>query len=50
MLVGLYRDAEKQYRSALKQQPIVNTYLHLANVYMRLDLPNTALDLFKEAT
>ncbi len=29
-------------------QPIVNTYLELCNVYTRLDLPNTALDLLKE--
>lgn len=47
--LGLLRDAEQQFRSSLKMQPIVNTYLELCNVYMRLDLPNTALDLLKEA-
>lgn len=47
--LGLLRDAEQQFRSSLKIQPIVNTYLELVNVYTRLDLPNTALDLLKEA-
>ena len=49
MLIGLFRDAEKQLRSSLKVQPIINTYLELCNVYIRLDLPNTALDLLTEA-
>lgn len=49
-LVGLYRDAEKQFRSSIKAQPIINTYLELCNVYMRLDLPNTAMDLLLEAS
>jgi tetratricopeptide (TPR) repeat protein len=48
-LIGLLRDAEQQFRSALKLQPHVTTYLELVNVYTRLDLPNTALDLLKEA-
>jgi tetratricopeptide repeat protein 8 len=47
--LGLYRDAEQQFRSALKTQPMITTYLELANVYIRLDLPNTALDLLVEA-
>jgi hypothetical protein len=29
-------------------QPVINTYLDLCNVYLRLDLPNTALDLLTE--
>lgn len=48
--VGLLRDAEKQLLSSLKMQPIINTYLELCNVYMRLDLPNTALDYLNEAS
>lgn len=47
--IGLLRDAEQQFRSSLKIQPIVTTYLELCNVYTRLDLPNTALDLLTEA-
>lgn len=48
--LGLLREAEQQFRSALKIQPIVNTYLELCNVYTRLDLPNTALELLIEAS
>jgi tetratricopeptide repeat protein 8 len=48
-LTGLLRDAEQQLRSALRMMPTVNTYLDLCNVYLRLDVPNTALDLLKEA-
>lgn len=47
--MGLLREAEQQFRSSLKIQPIVNTYLELCNVYIRLDLPNTALELLSEA-
>lgn len=46
---GMHRDAEQQFRSSLKIQPVINTYLELCNVYLRLDLPNTALDLLNEA-
>lgn len=42
------RDAEKQFRSALKQQQSIETYLRLAKVYIRLDQPLTALQLFAE--
>lgn len=48
--LGLFRDAEQQFRSSLKIQPIINTYLDLCNVYLRLDVPNTALDLLLEAS
>lgn len=48
--LGLFRDAEQQLRSSLKIQPIINTYLDLCNVYLRLDVPNTALDLLLEAS
>ena len=47
--LGMLRDAEKQFRSSIAIQPIVTTYLELVNVYLRLDLPNTALDVLKEA-
>lgn len=30
--LGLYREAEKQFRSALNHQEIVDTYLYLAKV------------------
>jgi tetratricopeptide repeat protein 8 len=41
--LGLVRDAEKQFRSALKQQDMVCTYLELAKVYLKLDQPAVAL-------
>lgn len=48
--LGLLRDAEQQFRSAVKLQPNISTYLELCNVYIRLDLPNTALDVLTEAS
>ncbi|KAK3537770.1 hypothetical protein QTP70_017844 [Hemibagrus guttatus] len=46
--LGLYREAEKQFRSALSHQEFVDTYLYLAKVYQRMDQPITALSLFKQ--
>ncbi|XP_063058434.1 tetratricopeptide repeat protein 8 [Engraulis encrasicolus] len=46
--LGLHREAEKQFRSALNQQEMVDSYLYLAKVYQRLDQPITALNLFKQ--
>uniref|UniRef100_A0A3Q0RJB7 Tetratricopeptide repeat domain 8 n=1 Tax=Amphilophus citrinellus TaxID=61819 RepID=A0A3Q0RJB7_AMPCI len=46
--LGLYREAEKQFRSALNHQEVVDTYLYLAKVYQRMDQPITALSLFKQ--
>ncbi|XP_038631829.1 tetratricopeptide repeat protein 8 isoform X1 [Scyliorhinus torazame] len=46
--LGLYREAEKQFKSAFKQQEMVDTVLYLAKVYIRLDQPLTALGLFKQ--
>uniref|UniRef100_A0AAY4AUW7 Tetratricopeptide repeat domain 8 n=1 Tax=Denticeps clupeoides TaxID=299321 RepID=A0AAY4AUW7_9TELE len=46
--LGLHREAEKQFRSALNHQEVVDTYLYLAKVYQRLDQPVTALNLFKQ--
>ncbi len=46
----LFRDAEKQYRSSLKIQPTISTYLELSNVYIRLGMPNSAMDLLHEAS
>ncbi|CAB1330903.1 unnamed protein product [Coregonus sp. 'balchen'] len=46
--LGLHRESEKQFRSALNHQEVVDTYLYLAKVYQRLDQPITALNLFKQ--
>ena len=45
--LGLYREAERQIKSALKHQDMVDIYLYLCKVYVRLDQPLTAVDLFK---
>lgn len=45
ILKGVYRDAESQLKSALKQQDMLVTYLELVKVYLKLDVPNTALGI-----
>ena len=42
--LGLYRDAEKQLKSAIMTQDMVTTDLDLAKVYVQLDQPKSALD------
>jgi tetratricopeptide repeat protein 8 len=46
---GLLREAERQFRSSIRVQPTVSSYLELCNVFMRMDQPNSALDLLAEA-
>lgn len=46
--LGMYRDAEKQFKSALKHQECVDTYLYLCKVYIRLDQPLTAIEVYKQ--
>ncbi|XP_076834613.1 tetratricopeptide repeat protein 8 isoform X3 [Brachyhypopomus gauderio] len=46
--LGLHREAEKQFKSAINHQEFVDTYLYLAKVYRRLDQPVTALNVFKQ--
>ena len=44
----MYRDAEQQFKSALKQQDHIDTYLYLCKVYIRIDQPLTAVDIYKQ--
>lgn len=44
--LGLFRDAEKQLKSALRDEEIVDTYLYLCKVYVRLDQPLTAIEVY----
>ena len=44
----MYRDAERQFKAALTQQDMVDTVLYLCKVYVRLDQPLTAIDLYKK--
>ena len=45
--LGLLRDAEKQFQSVLKENDMVVTVLELCKVYIKLDQPNTALDVYR---
>ena len=45
--LGLFRDAERQFKSALRDQSMVSVYLELCKVYIRLDVANTALEWYK---
>lgn len=44
----MYRDAEKQLVSALKNQEMVEVYLYLARCNIRLDQPVTAIETYKK--
>ena len=46
--LGMYRDAERQLKSALRDQDMVDIYLYLCKVYRRLDQPLTAVDVYKK--
>ncbi|XP_070159705.1 tetratricopeptide repeat protein 8 [Polyergus mexicanus] len=45
--LGLVRDAEQQFKSALREHKNIETILRLIRVYVRLDQPLTALDTCK---
>ncbi|XP_012269723.1 tetratricopeptide repeat protein 8 [Athalia rosae] len=45
--LGLIRDAEHQFRSALKDHKTIETIIRLIRVYIRLDQPFAALDICK---
>ena len=46
--LGMFRDSEQQLKSALKQQDMVDTFLYLCKVYVRLDQPLTAVEVYKQ--
>lgn len=46
--LGLYRDAEAQFKSTLKHFSTVDMFLYLCKVYVKLDQPRNALDFFKK--
>ena len=46
--LGMYRDAEAQFKSALKHFSTIDMFLYLCKVYIKLDQPNNALDFFKK--
>jgi tetratricopeptide repeat protein 8 len=46
--LGLLRDAERQFKSALKTQEMVVTFLELGKVYMKLDQPLAAVECYQK--
>lgn len=44
----MFRDSEKQYLHSLEVQPMVDTYLYLAKVYLRLDQPLLSITKLQE--
>ena len=44
----MFRDSEKQLKSSLRDQEMIDTYLYLCKVYVRLDQPLTAIEAFKK--
>jgi hypothetical protein len=46
--LDMFRDGEKHYLLAVKVQPMVDTYLYLAKVYLRLDQPLLAVSRLQE--
>jgi tetratricopeptide repeat protein 8 len=47
-MLGLFREAEKQFASAIKTQAMVVSHLQLAKVALRLDQPKSALDIYQK--
>ena len=46
--LDMFRDSEKHYLLSLEVQPMVDTYLYLAKVYLRLDQPLSAIGKIQE--
>jgi len=44
----MFRDSEKHYLLSLEIQPMVDTYLYLAKVYLRLDQPLLSISKLQE--
>lgn len=44
----MFRDAEKQYQSVMKQQISIDNYLYLSKVYVKLDQPLNSITKLKE--
>jgi len=44
----MFRDSEKYYLLSIEIQPMVDTYLYLAKVYLRLDQPLLSISKLQE--
>ena len=47
--LGVFRDAERQFKASLSQRMMTETVLELGKVYQRLDQPRAAIDLYLDA-
>ncbi|RNA25447.1 tetratricopeptide repeat 8 [Brachionus plicatilis] len=47
--LGLFREAEKQFISALKQNSPLDVFLYLSKIYVKLDQPLNSINRLKEA-
>ena len=48
--IGLHREAEKQVLSALQLVDMISMNQYLAKIYLRLDQPQTAIDVLEKAS
>ena len=48
--LSMWRDSEKQFKSSIRTQDMISTYLELSKIYLKLDQPNTALDNYMRAS
>jgi len=48
-ILGMFRDAEQQFKSSLRLHSCIDTFLDLGKVYLRIDQPRNALDTYAEA-
>ena len=48
--LGMYRDAESQFKSSLKHFSTIDMFLYLGKVYIKLDQPLSALDYYKRVS
>ena len=48
-MMGLHREAENEFRESLKSEEMIKTFLELSRIFVRLDQPNTALEILNNA-
>lgn len=48
-MLGLYRESEKELKESLKSETMIKTHLELSRIYIRLDQPNTSLEILNNA-
>lgn len=49
VMLGLLRDGEAQFRSALQSGPNIEVFLRLSRLFVRLDQPLSSLDICQQA-